>query len=109
MARHAAVILRTLALALPLMTSCPLLAAHTMCEFYKTNLKHDIMRYTKWLRALVVMGALALQSGLVHSAPEAGWWVNPNESGRGFLTRGSRGIINLCDPELILGLSGISS
>ena len=53
------------------------------------------MRYANWQQALLVAGALAMQSGLAHSAPEVGWWWNPNESGRGFFVESQNGIVYL--------------
>ena len=53
------------------------------------------MRCANWLQALLVAGALAMQSGVAHSAPEVGWWWNPNESGRGFFVESQNGIVYL--------------
>ena len=53
------------------------------------------MRYARGLRAFSVAGVVAVQAGLAHAAPEAGWWWNPNESGRGFFVESQNGIIYL--------------
>jgi hypothetical protein len=50
------------------------------------------MHTRSWLRVAIMLGAMLLQPMLAAAAPQAGWWGNPAEPGRGFFIESQDGI-----------------
>ncbi len=53
------------------------------------------MRNSRWSALLSLVACLCAPPGFAQSAPEVGWWWNPNESGRGYFIESAGGIMYL--------------